>query len=117
MKYMSNSEHTGREHLEEQDADIQIIDLEPSEPTDMLEKIKRDLSARVEEKFPARPFLLKHGKVQLVALSAVVLGYGVDCPQGSPVPGLVNVYDGHSAKLLAHLHPDTVIQSTLKKQF
>jgi len=179
MKYMSNSEHTGQERPEEQDSGIEIIDLEPSEPTDTLDKIKRDLSARVEKKLPARPFLLKHGNVQLAALSAIVLvgliimlsvsgvfsfllshvthhpaspsqgssdillyeqntlrcladtawspdnqqiavlGYGVYCPQpqGQYVPGLVNVYDGHSAKLLAHVHPDTAIQSTLKKQF
>ena len=34
-----------------------------------------------------------------------VLGYGVYCPQpqGQYVPGLVNVYDGHSAKLLAQI--------------
>ncbi len=181
MKYMSNSEHTGQERPEEQDSGIEIIDLEPSEPTDTLDKIKRDLSARVEKKLPARPFLLKHGNVQLAALSAIVLvgliimlsvsgvfsfllsrvahqpaspssgssdvllfeqntlrcladtawspdnqqiavlGYGVYCPQppgqSQYVPGLVNVYDGHSAKLLAHVHPDTAIQSTLKKQF
>src|SRR5436309_15757364 len=73
MKYMSNSEQTGRERPEEQDSGIEIIDLEPSEPTDALDKIKRDLSARVEKKLPARPFLLKHGKVQLAALSTVVL--------------------------------------------
>src|SRR5260370_2477557 len=50
-----------------------------------------------------------------------VLGYGVYCPQpqgqGQYVPGLVNVYDGHSAKLLAHVHPDPAILSALKKQF
>jgi hypothetical protein len=45
-----------------------------------------------------------------------VLGYGVYCPQGSSVPGLVNVYDGHSAKLLAQVHPDAAILSALKKQ-
>jgi hypothetical protein len=31
------------------------------------------------------------------------------------VPGLVNVYDGHSAKLLAQVHPDAAILSTLNK--
>ena len=174
---MSNSEYTEQERPEEQDSGIEITDLEPSEPTDTLDKIKRNLSAQVEKKLPARPFLLKHGKVQLAALTTVVLvgliivlstsgvfsflvshvthhpaspspgssnvllyeqntmrclvdtawspdnqqiavlGYGVDCPQGTPVPGLVNVYDGHSAKLLVHLHPDAAIQSALKKQF
>ncbi|HEX6555805.1 MAG TPA: hypothetical protein VF026_23805 [Ktedonobacteraceae bacterium] len=176
---MSNSEHPGRERPEEQDSGIEIIDLEASEPTDTLDKIKRDLSARVEERLPARPFLLKHGSVQLAALSGIVLvgliimlsvsgvfsfllshvihhpaspssgssdillyeqntlrcladtawspdnqqiavlGYGVYCPQGQgqSVPGLVNMYDGRSAKLLAHVHPDTTILSTLKKQF
>src|SRR5437588_564896 len=73
MKYMSNSEQTGRERPEEQDSGIEIIDLEPSEPTDTLDKIKRDLSARVEKKLPARPFLLKHGNVQLAVLSGIVL--------------------------------------------
>src|SRR5947209_5999760 len=173
---MSNFEHSRQEHTEEQDPGIEIVDLEPSEPTDSLDKIKRDLLARVEKKHLARPFLLKHGKVQLAALSGVVLvglivvlhasgmfsfllshathpsgstssdillleqntlrcfvdtawspdnqhiavlGYGVDCQHGtSPsVPGLLNVYDGHSAKLLAQVHPDATILSTLKKQF
>jgi hypothetical protein len=172
---MSNFEHSRQEDSEEQDPDIEIVDLEPSEPTDTLDKSKRDLLARVEKKLPARPLLLKRGKVQLAALSGVVLvglivvlsasgmfsfllshlthpsashtsdvlleqntlrclvdtawspdnqqiavlGYGVDCPQRTSryVPGLVNVYDAHSAKLLAQVHPDTAILSTLKKQF
>ena len=172
---MSNFEHSRQEYNEEQDPDIEIVDLEPSEPTDTLDKIKRELLARVEKKHLARPFLLKHGNVQLAALSGVVLlglivvlitsgmfsfllshrahpstsssldilfleqntlrclvdtawspdnqriavlGYGVDCQQRTSqyVPGLVNVYDGHSAKLLAHVHPDAAILSTLKKQ-
>src|SRR5260370_9687951 len=70
---MSKCEPTGPESPEEQDSGIEIIDLEPSAPTDTLDKIKRDLSARVEEKLPARPFLLKHGNVQLAALSGIVL--------------------------------------------
>jgi len=171
---MSNFEHSRQEHPEEQDPGIEIVDLEPSEPTDRLDKIKRDLSARIEKRLPGRPFLFKRGKVQLAALSGVVLvgliivlnasgvfpfllsrvthpsaavsdvpflerntlrclvdtawspdnqhiavlGYGVDCPQGTSqyLPGLVNIYDGHSAKLLTHLHPDNAILPTLKKQ-
>ena len=85
MKYMSNSEQTGRERPEEQDSGIEIIDLEPSEPTDTLDKIKRDLSARVEKKLPARPFLLKHGNVQLAALSGIVLA---QCERSVLVPGV-----------------------------
>ena len=179
--HMSNFKYSPQERTEEQDPGVEIVDLEPSEPADTLDKIKRDLSARVEKKFIARPFLLKRGKVQFAALSGVVLvgliivfsasgvfsfllspvnhspaspsplvpdvpllqrntlrcvmdtawspdnqriavlGYGVDCPQGPQgtsqyLPGLVNVYDGHSAQLLAHVHPDTVILPTLKKQ-
>lgn len=176
---MSNFEHTGQQHPEEQDTAIEIVDLEPSEPPDTLDKINRDPSARFEQKPPARPFLLKHGNVQLAALSGIVLvgliimlstsgvfsfllshvthqpaspspvlsnallyeqntmrclvdtawspdnqhiavlGYGVDCPQGQGqyVPGLINVYDGYSTKLLAQVHPDIAIQSALTKQF
>src|SRR5437868_11887959 len=169
---MSNFEHSRQEHPEEQDPGIEIVDLEPSESMSTLDKIKRDLLARVEKKHLARPFLLKHGKVQLAALWGVVLvglmvvlsasgmfsfllshvtnpsaspssdvllleqktlrclvdtawspdthhravlGYGGDCQQRTSqyVPGLVNVYDGHSAKLLAHVHPDAAILSTL----
>jgi WD40 repeat protein len=172
---MSNFEHSHQEHPEEQDPGIEIVDLEPSEPTDTLDKIKRDLLVRVEKKHLARPFLLKHGNVQLATLSGVVLvglivvlsvsgmfsfllshgthpstspssdillleqntlrclvdtawspdnhhiavlGYGVDCQRGTSqyVPGLVNVYDGHSAELLEQVHPDAAILSTLKKQ-
>jgi len=171
---MSNFEHSRQEHPEEQDPGIEIVDLEPSESMSTLDKIKRDLLARVEKKHLARPFLLKQGKVQLAALSGVVLvglivvlsasgmfsfllshlthpsaspssdvllleqntlrclvdtawspdnqhravlGYGGDCQQRTSryVPGLVNVYDGHSAKLLAHVHPDAAILSTLNK--
>jgi hypothetical protein len=172
---MSNFEHSRQESTEEQDPGIEIVDLEPSEPTGTLDKIKRDLLARVEKQHLARPLLLKHRKVQFAALSGVVLvglivvfsasgmfsfllshvthpsaspssdvlleqntlrclvdtawspdnqhmavlGYGVDCQQGTSryVPGLVNVYDEHSAKLLAQVHPDAAILSTLKKQF
>lgn len=176
---MSNFEHTEQQHPEEQDTAIEIVDLEPSEPPDTLDKIKRDPSARFEQKPPARPFLLKPGNVQLAALSGIVLvgliimlnvsgvfsfllshvthqpaspspvlsnallyeqntmrclvdtawspdnqhiavlGYGVDCPQGQGqyVPGLINVYDGYSTKLLTQVHPDIAIQSALKKQF
>lgn len=172
---MSNFEQSRQEHTEEPDPGVEIVDLEPSEPTNTLDKFKRDLLARVEQKHLARPFLLKHGKVQLAALSGVVLvglivvlsasgvfsfllshvthpstspssdvllleqntlrcfvdtawspdnqhiavlGYGVDCPGTNQyVSGLVNVYDGHSAKLLAQVHPDAAILSTLKKQF
>jgi len=70
---MSNFEHSRQEHPEEQDPGIEIVDLEPSESTDTLDKIKRDLLARVEKKHLARPFLLKQGKVQLAALWGVVL--------------------------------------------
>jgi len=70
---MSNFEHSRQEHPEEQDPGIEIVDLEPSESTDTLDKIKRDLLAWVEKKHLARPFLLKHGKVQLAALWGVVL--------------------------------------------
>src|SRR6266566_4283228 len=156
---MSNFEHSRQEHPEEQDPGIEIVDLEPSESMSTLDKIKRDLLARVEKKHLARPFLLKQGKVQLAALSGVVLvglivvlsasgmfsfllshlthpsaspssdvllleqntlrclvdtawspdnqhravlGYGGDCQQRTSryVPGLVNVYDGHSVALL-----------------
>jgi WD40-like Beta Propeller Repeat len=178
---MSNSEHTRQEHSEELDPDIEIVDLEPSEPTDTLDKIKHDLSVRVAEKLPARPFLFRRGNSQLAVTAAVVLvgviillsasgvfssliarvtpsqglsdvppasptlplleqntmrclldtawspdnqhiavlGYGVDCPQGTNLymPGLVNVYDAQSAKLIAHVHPDAAILSALKKQF
>src|SRR2546429_2895527 len=70
---MSNFEHSRQEHPEEQDPGIEIVDLEPSESISTLDKIKRDLLARVEKKHLARPFLLKQGKVQLAALWGVVL--------------------------------------------
>src|SRR5437660_3225820 len=70
---MSNFEHSRQEHFEEQDPSIEIVDLEPSESMSTLDKIKRDLLARVEKNHLARPFLLKHGKVQLAALWGVVL--------------------------------------------
>src|SRR5207244_13212118 len=70
---MSNFEHSRQEHPEEQDPGIKIVELEPSESMSTLDKIKRDLLARVEKKHLARPFLLKQGKVQLAALWGVVL--------------------------------------------
>ena len=184
--YMSNSEHTRQEHSEELDPDIEIVDLEPFEPTDTLDKIKYDLSVRVVEKLPARPFLFRRRNSQLAVTAVVVLvgliillsasgvfstlitrvthlstspsqdlpdvptasptfslleqntlrclldtawspdnqhiavlGYGVGCPQEANqyLPGLVNMYDAHSAKLIAHMHPDSEILSSLKKQF
>lgn len=183
---MSNSEHTRQEHSEELDPDIKIVDLEPFKSTDTLDKIKHDLSMRVAEKLPARPFLFRRRNSQLAVTAVVVLvgllillsvsgvfssliarvtplsmspsqglsdvppvspmfslleqntlrclldtawspdnqhiavlGYGVGCPQGTNqyLPGLVNVYDAHSAKLITRVHPDSAILPTLKKQF
>src|SRR2546430_1971609 len=70
---MSNFVHSRQEHPEEQDPGIEIVDLEPSESMSTLDKLKRDLLARVEKKHLARPFLVKQGKVQLAALWGVVL--------------------------------------------
>src|SRR6266700_2704845 len=92
---MSNFEDSRQEHTEEQDSGIEMINLEPSEPTDTLDKIKRDLSARVEKRLPAKPFLFKRGKV--------------------PLPALVNIYDAHSVKLLTQVHPDSTILPALNK--
>lgn len=183
---MSNSEHIRQEHSEELGPDIKIVDLEPFEPTDTLDKIKHDLSVRVAEKLPARPFLFRRRNSQLAITAVVVLvgliillsasgvfsslitrvthlstspsqglsdvppaspafslleqntlrclldtawspdnqriavlGYGVGCPQEANqyLPGLVNVYDAHSAKLIARVHPDSAILPALKKQF
>lgn len=48
-----------------------------------------------------------------------VLGYANDCPnpQYQYEPGLLNLYNAHSTRLIAHLHPDIAILSALKKQF
>ena len=63
---MSNFEHSRQEHTEEPDPGIEIVDLEPSEPTDTLDKLKRDLLARVEKKHLARPFLLSMERCSLL---------------------------------------------------
>jgi hypothetical protein len=48
-----------------------------------------------------------------------VLGYATDCPnpQNQHETGLLNLYNAHTAKLIAHLHPDAAIWAALKKQF
>jgi hypothetical protein len=48
-----------------------------------------------------------------------VLGYANDCPnpQHQYEPGLLNLYNAHTTKLIAHLHPDIAILSAFNKQF
>ncbi len=48
-----------------------------------------------------------------------VLGYSTDCPQerNSYEPGLLNIYDAHTGKLMQQVKPDKPVISTLDKQF
>ncbi|MBV9230742.1 MAG: hypothetical protein JOZ18_15640 [Chloroflexi bacterium] len=48
-----------------------------------------------------------------------VLGYSQDCPQVHYryQSGLLNLYDAHSAKLIAQVRPDAIIFAALSKQF
>jgi hypothetical protein len=47
-----------------------------------------------------------------------VLGYATDCPNSDNQheAGLLNLYNARTAKLIAHLHPDSTIGAALKKQ-
>jgi WD40 repeat protein len=46
-----------------------------------------------------------------------VLGYATNCPdpQKPDVAGLINLYSARTATVVAHLHPDVVIQTALKE--
>ncbi len=48
-----------------------------------------------------------------------MLGYAADCPnpKNQHEAGLLNLYNAHTTKLIAHLHPNAAIWAALKKQF